>query len=242
MSNVRSVMGLAYSIPDPYSGPPMFVGSASNSGIDGASVTVDLSSIDIQSGDLILAGFFVGEDADRRASMSLTSTGYTEITSLYGNDTYDINMKTYGKFSDGTETDFITSGNVNVAASVVVIVSVFRGAGDTLPTNSSTGLAASGAVVNSSWIVWPQITNTESEDILVYFGSTGHVSGTLTYNDPADLLDFTTLGANDSEDVTAGYGYKVIDAESSFTANQWTLGASASASAIAYTVFKLRQA
>lgn len=238
MSNVTMAMGVASA----FVPPPEFVGSSSNGIINGASVTVDLSSVDIQDGDLILAGFFVGEDADRRPSMSLTSTGYTEITSLYGNDTYDINMKTYAKFADGTETNFITAGGIITTASVVVIVSVFRNVGDVLPTDAATGLATSLAIPNRDDITWPEITGLSSQNILVYFGATGHVAGTPSYTDPADLTDFTTLGISDSEDVTGGYGYKIIDSETSFTANPWLLSGNATSSAVAYTVFKLSPA
>lgn len=237
MSNVSTLMGLASSSVPTI--PPEFVGSASGSTSNGYSVSVDLSSIDIQDGDLILAGFFVGEDADQRSTMSLSSTGYTEITSLFGVDTYDINMKTYAKFADGTETNFVTNGGIITTASVAVIVSVFRNAGDVLPTDEATGLAASGTQSNSDDIVWPEVTNLSSGNILVYFGATGHVSGIRTYTDPTDLTGFTTLGANDSEDTTGGFGYKVIDAESSFTANTWLAIGNSTASAVAYTIFKL---
>ena len=235
MSNVAMTMGVV-SAPPP---PPEFVGSGSGSATNGDSVTVALSSVDIQDGDLILAGFFVGEDADQRSNMSVTSTGYTEITSLYGNDTYDINMKTYGKFADGTETNFVTAGSIGATSSVVVIVSVFRNVGDSLPTDEASGLAASGTTTNTEDVVWPEITNLSSGDILVYFGATGHISSTRTYTDPTDLTDFTTLGQNDSEDVTGGYGYKVIDAETSFTANTWLVSGNGTSSSVAYTVFKL---
>jgi len=238
MSNVYSVMSQAAASPP----PTTFVGSSGNTGIDGASVTVDLSSVDIQDGDLILAGFFVGEDADRRSDMSLTSTGYTETTSLYGDDTYDINMKTYAKFADGTETSFVTAGGIISTASIAVIVSVFRYAGDVLPTDEASGLAASGTNVNADDIIWPEVTGVSKGDILVYFGGSGHVTFFATYDDPLDLADFTTLGTNDSEDVTGGYGYKIIDTETSFTANTWFVNSDGTSSANAYTVFKLSSA
>lgn len=236
MSNLAMMMGLGSA---EQKIPVEFVGSGSNIAFNGTSVTVDLSSIDIQSGDLILVGFFVGEDADRRGQMNLTSTGYTEITSLYGQDTYHINMKTYGKFADGTETNFITAGGIISTASTAVIVSVFRNAGDVLPTDEATGLAASGTNVNTDDIVWPEVTGVSANDTLVYFGATGHVSGAPQYTDPTDLTDFTTLGVSDSEDVTCGYGYKLIDSGPSFSANTWLVSANGTSSSVAYTVFKL---
>lgn len=236
MSNVASVMSLAagatFTVPE-------FVGSNSNSAINGASVTVDISAIDVQENDMILVGFFVGEDANRLSTMSMSSTGYTELTSRYVSDTYDINMKTFGKIADGTETSVITNGGIITTASVAVIVSIFRNIEATLPTDLATGLVVEAGSANKDDIVWPAITGNQKDEILVYFGSTGHVSGTPLYTDPTDLEDFTTIAQNDSEDVTAGYGYKIIDTESSFTASTWSLSAGTTTNAVAYVVFRL---
>ena len=235
MSNVASVMGLAANSP----AVPVFVGSDSNIAPNGNSVTVDISAINVQENDMILVGFFVGEDADRLSTMTMSSTGYTELTSRYVSDSYDINMKTFGKIADGTETSVITNGGIVTTASVAVIVSIFRNTEATLPTDLATGLIVQSGDANTDDIVWPEITGNQRNEILVYFGSTGHVSGTPLYTDPTDLEDFTTIAQDDSEDVTAGYGYKIIDTESSFTANTWSLSAANTANAVAYVVFRL---
>jgi len=233
MSNLAMMMGLGSG-----SGGVTFVGSNSGKAPNAGAVTVDLSSIDIKGGDLILVGHFVGEDAAKTSDMSPSSSGYTEITSLYANDTYDTNMKTYGKFADGTETSFVANSVGGSTSSVAVIVSVFRNVSD-LPVDAATGLATSGTNTNTDDIVWPEITSVSSGEHLVYFGATGHVSGTRLYTQPDDLSGFVTIGENDDEDITAGFGYKVIDTETSFTANTWTMSGGTSASSVAYTVFKL---
>jgi hypothetical protein len=71
MSNVASVMSLAAGATVPV---PEFVGSNSNSVTNGESVTVDISAIDVQENDMILVGFFVGEDANQLSTMSMSST------------------------------------------------------------------------------------------------------------------------------------------------------------------------
>jgi hypothetical protein len=240
MSNVASVMSLAAGATVPV---PEFVGSNSNSVTNGESVTVDISAIDVQENDMILVGFFVGEDANQLSTMSMSSTGYTELTSRYASDTYDINMKTFGKIADGTETNVVTNGGIISTASVAVIVSIFRNIEEILPTDLSTGLVVEGGSANTDVIVWPEVTGTQKGELLVYFGATGHVKGnTVLYTNPADLADFTTIAENDSEDLTAGYGYKIIDTESSFTASTWNLSGDGAASAVAYVTFKLSKA
>jgi hypothetical protein len=234
MSNTATMMGLGSGA----GGATEFVGSVSGSNINGEVVTVDLSSVEIQAGDLILAGFFVGSGQNVLSTMNLTSTGYTELTSLRQSDTSNINMKTYGKFSDGAETNFVTTGGRNDTDAASVIVSIFRSVSE-LPTDEATGLAATGTDFNTEDLVWPEITDISGGNLLVYFGATAHRAGRTDYADPTDLQDFTTEGENDSYDVTGGFGYKVVDAETSFTANTWTVSGSADQSSVAYTVFKL---
>jgi hypothetical protein len=152
-------------------------------------------------------------------------------------------MKTFGKIADGTETNVVTNGGIISTASVAVIVSIFRNIEEILPTDLSTGLVVEGGSANTDVIVWPEVTGTQKGELLVYFGATGHVKGnTVLYTNPADLADFTTIAENDSEDLTAGYGYKIIDTESSFTASTWNLSGDGAASAVAYVTFKLSKA
>lgn len=236
MSNVLFVMGQASAtIPR-----EKFVGVASNVGNNGTSVTVDLSAIDVRAGDMILAGYSLGRTTDYRTFMTLDSTGYTEITSLYGNDTYDINMKVFGKIADGSESSFVTTGGLINTSSCTVFVSVFRYTNGILPTTLGTGLAASGVNTNTDDVVWPSVSGLAPEDVLVYFGSVGHQSGTTPFTDPTDLLEFETRSGNDTEDCTGGFGYKLVDLDTSFAANTWATATLApTASSVAYTILKI---
>ena len=234
MSNIATVMAQASS----RFTPPTFVGFAQNSSANGGSITVNLAGIPIQSGDMILAAHMVGAGADRRSSMTLSSTGYTLITSIHGPSGYNVNLETYAKIADGTETSFVTNSTANTTDSVIAMVIVIRNANSVLPTTYATGLEASGAILSVDDVTWPAVSG---EGIFVYFANTAHITGVRTYADPGDMDGFLTTGVNDSYDVTGGLGY-VAKQTGSFTANTWLVSGSGSTSGVAYTVFKLSRA
>lgn len=239
MSNLAMMMGLGSAAGGGGFG---FVGFANEISQNGGSVTVDLSSIDIKAGDLIIGAHLVGEDADRRSSMSLTSTGYTLMTEGYASDTYDAQGEIYGKIADGTETSFVTASLGVASASVVVLVGVFRGVSETIPTNGSTGIEQSGTLTNTDDVNWSNITGLTSDNILVYIAASGHVAGQPLYDTPSDLDGFQTRAESDDEDVTGGMGYKIITSETSFDAETWTVSANGTASSVFYVTIKLTKA
>ena len=235
MSNLAMMMGLAQK---PVIVTMQYVGGASGQITNGQSITLDISTIDIQSGDLLIGVHVVGEDADRRSSMSLTSTGYTLISSLYGNDTYDINLEVYGKIADGTETNFITAGGIVSTASVGASLRVYRGP-NAIPSTANGGLYNETTAGNTDDITWSEVTGIEQGNMLAYIGATGHVNSEPTYTDPGDLSDFNTFAESDSEDFTFGEGYKVITTETSFSAAQWLVTANTTSSSVASVILKL---
>lgn len=238
MSNIAMIMGMAAG----FNVPAEFVGSGSIDNVNGGVCSVSLSAMGIQSGDMILACFSVGEDNDLRSSMTLSSSGYTELNSLFTAENFDVNMKVFAKIADGTETSVDTNSTGFGTSTTCLIVSVFRNTSGVLPTDAGTGLILSDVGSDNDDIVWSEITGLSAGDILVYFGASGHVGGNIDFNDPNDLTDFTTRGANDTEDLTAGYGYKVIDTESSFTANTWVNPQTTAGTTLcgtAFTVIKL---
>ena len=237
MSNLAMMMGLgANRIPVTM----QYVGGASGTAQNGASVSLDLSSISIQSGDLIIGVHVVGEDANRLSTMNLTSTGYTLISTQYSSDTYDINLEVYGKIADGSETSFVTAGGIVTSAAVGASARVYRGP-SAIPTTANGGLYNETTANNTDDITWSEVTDLQEGNMLVYIGATGHVSGTPLYTDPGDLSDFNTIAQSDSEDFTFGEGYKVITTESSFSASQWSVSATGTASAVASVILKLSE-
>ena len=235
MSNLAMMMGLAQK---PVIVTMQYVGGASGQITNGQSITLDISTIDIQSGDLLIGVHVVGEDADRLSTMNLTSTGYTLISSLYGNDTYDINLEVYGKIADGTETNFITAGGIVSSASVGASLRVYRGP-TAIPTTANGGLYNETTAANTDDITWSEVTGLQEGNMLVYIGATGHVAGEPKYTDPADLSDFNTIAESDSEDFTFGEGYKVITTETSFSASDWLVSANTTSSSVASVILKL---
>ena len=212
-----------------------FIGAAmSPPTANGGATTCDLSTIDIQAGDLIIGAHCVGQDSNQTGNMSLSSTGYgTPIYSNFSNDTYDINLEVYSKIADGTETSFATNATGVGTSSVISAARVFRGT--TTPTNNTVGTAQ-----NTDDIVWPTVGGLNKGEMLVYIGATGHVSAVDSdYSGHTDLTAVQTDSANDSEDLTFGIANKLITSEASFTANTWTMDGNTSSSSVIYVILKL---
>ena len=234
MSNLAMMMGLG-------SGRAVgveFVGSVSAPTKTGSGALVyDLSSIDIQAGDMLIISHTVGEDADRTSVMSLQRSGYTTVATLFGNDTYDINLACYIKICDGSETIAeTTSGGGLSTSSNAGHAMVFRGTNGVIPTNAATGLHTSTTASNTDDISWPSVN--PSGNCLVYIGSTGHISGAPSYTTPSDMTLFIQSAHSATEDCTAGMGY-LINPPSPFQAETWLLSANGSSSAVAYIILDL---
>lgn len=219
-----------------------YVGGVRGGQTNGSAITLDMSSIDVQAGDLIIGVHAVGEDENRLTSMTLTSTGYTELVSLYGNDTYDVNLEVYAKIADGTETSFITANTGLSTSSVEAAVRVYRGP-SVIPTDFTSGLHQYNAEGSRDDIPWPIVTEISKGQLLVYIGTTGHVYATSgNYDEPiSDMTDFSQGVSNDSEDVCLGVGHKaVLEGETSFTAEDWIMpGGSPTLSSIAWVILRL---
>lgn len=211
-------------------------GAISGSTGNGGAITLDISSIDIQAGDLIIGIHGAGSPVTI-VNMSLSSTGYSYITGIYANDSRDANLEVYGKIADGTETSFATNATGNNLNSTIAAVRVYRG------PLSVPEAHASGSITNTDDITWPTVSGTVSKEMLVYIGATGHNSGSSsTYADPSDLTDFVDGGTNDTFDLTLGMGNKAITTETSFSASKWNTATNGTSSANAYVILKLSSA
>lgn len=204
-----------------------FVGSAQAGNNNGASVTVDISSIDVQSGDIIIVHHTVGEDnGDQTSSMTLTDSGFASLTTGYGNDTYDVNHKIHYKTADGTETSVVSDAFPVASSSVILQVMVFRNA-------STLTLISTDLGTNSDDPVFTGATGLVYGNMVICAASTGHISGesaSQEYTSGGDLDQFITDAENDAEDCTAGLGCKAILAQTSFTPAQWTMTGNGTAS------------
>lgn len=233
MSNTASILSLGGPLPS-----VQYIGGNIDFTQNGGGLNLDLSSIDIQSGDLIIGVHAVGEDSNLLSSMNIASTGYTLIASLFGSDTYDVNLEVYAKIADGTETLFTTSAGLLSTSSVFAIARVYRGP-SSIPTGGP-GLYVADTANNTDDITWPTVIGTKTGDMLVYIGATGHVSAVDSdYTNSSDLTDFVSDSASDSEDITVGIGNKAITSESSFSASDWNMTGNTTSSAVAYVILKL---
>ena len=215
-----------------------FVGAASADEPNGATINLDISTIGIQSGDIIIASHGIGEDANFTSLMTTASSGYTDIATRFQNDTYDVNLKTRAKIADGTETTFSVSGGT-FSSSVIAIVMVFRGTNGTIPTDVASGLLVNSGTSNTDDINWPLVTGLSSGECLVYVGATGHVSGFRFYSNATDMDGTQQENESDDEDLTHMMAYKLITTETSFDANTWFCTGNTFSSAVAYHIIKL---
>lgn len=225
---------IAFAAANPAFNIVTFVGSAQAENNNGAAVTVDISSIDVQSGDTIIVHHTVGEDnGDQTSSMTLTDSGFASLTTGYGNDTYDVNHKIHYKTADGTETSVVSDSFPTSSSSIILQVMVFRNA-------STLTLISTDLGTNSDDPQFTGATGLLYGSMVVCAASTGHVSGesaSQEYTSGGDLDGFITDASNDTEDCTAGLGYKAITSQTSFTPAQWTMtGGATNSSYVATTM------
>lgn len=185
-----------------------FVGTTSNVTITfGGNLTGGLAS-SASEGDLVLVWFGTGSTLDR----NLVVSGYTEITELYSDDTYDANLVVAYKFMEVTpdNTFVLTGGTLSTADAGAVVVQVFRGVDSIVPLDvvTTTATGASSVLANP-----PSITPSSAGAWVVAGGAGAHNAGTKTYSS-SNLTNFRSVGADDTNDVTVGAGY-----------HQWISGA-----------------
>ena len=107
---------------------PVFVGSATNATANGAStITVDMSAISIQAGDLILVSAAGTATSDYAGGVN--TAGYTEIAELaVASGTWRVNQHVAFKIADGTETSVeLVGSNYGTQGGNSAQVRVYRG-------------------------------------------------------------------------------------------------------------------
>jgi hypothetical protein len=157
------------------------------------------------SGDFVIGVFGTGSLADRTLAITDGSTDYTLIGSelFITNSIGGTNFRVAYKFITGDTTiTFGPTGSTSDAGTMAAYV--FRGVNVSTPIDVTTTTAtqASNSAANP-----PSITPATDGSYIVCAGSTGHVSGTLTFSS-SDLTDFLTIGASDTNMVSLGIGHK----------------------------------
>lgn len=174
-------------------------------------ITVSLTSLTGGSGTAPIAGDFVvvyfgtGSTANRDL---VIGSGFTELTELYANSTFDANLVVAYKVMGSTpDTSFtITGGTLATADAGAIAVQVWRNVAQI--TAFTTATITTSVLCNP-----PAITPTIAGSVIVSGGAGAHDRGTQTFSS-SDLTGFITAGGNSTNDVTIGIGYNV-----------WTSGA-----------------
>jgi hypothetical protein len=173
----------------------------------------------VSNGDLVIAAFAVGSDADRTLAITDGTNPYTLIGSeLFADDTYDTNLRVAYKFVSGdTATTFGPTTDSQSAGAMAVYC--FRGVDQTTPLDVSVTTVTTS---NTGSLTCPAITPVTAGAFIVVVGAAAHISAVDAWNTPSDLIGFLTDGENDDFDVTFGIGHKADWLSGAFSPEQWT--------------------
>jgi hypothetical protein len=168
-----------------------------------------------QDGDIVIVAIEMCGTTNKSYRIST----YTQIADLYANDTEDSNLQVGYKFMSATpDTSVtITGGTGSTADAYAAIVHVWRGVDSTTPLDVTPTTAS---LTNTGIPNPPAITPTSTGAMIVVAAGTAHTGGIDTFG--ATYLDnFLTVGANDSNDATAGMG-NIAWTSGSYDPAAWT--------------------
>lgn len=186
--------------------PTYVTGSTPTGGATTSTLTIALPS-GIQEGDLVIVTICIASTTSRSFRISDSSgsvTGYTEVASLYANDTYDTNLQVGYKFAGATpDTNFYIvggSGSANDGCSIAI--HVWRNVDPTTPMDVTpvTLTQTNTALVNP-----PAITPVTTGAEIIIAGGAAHNGGFDTFT-ASYLSNFETTGFNDTNDSSIGLG------------------------------------
>jgi hypothetical protein len=191
-------------------------------------------------GDIVIIAVSIGAVTSKTYRIST----YTQIASLYANDTYDANLqvgwKRMGSTPDTTAT--ITGGSGVSTDGMAIAVHVWRNVDSVTPIDSTPVTAA---VLNTAIPAFGAVTPTTSGAVIICAAGSGHIANAVTYT-ATSLSNFLTAVGNDSYDGTVGMGsisnWTPQDG-ATYTPLAWTFGGTNSTSyAYCSVVFALRPA
>lgn len=188
--------------------PLSYVGGTTQSFINFSSGTqaVDLTSLTggtdsaPAEGDLVVVAFGIG--GSPAIHPTINTSGYTEQTYDYGNDTYDTALATFTKIMGATpDTEVVVDDLGSAINAGVVCVHVWRNADQSTPMD----VAAVGASGIDSGVPNPAaITPTTSGAIVLVVGASCCFSQTL--GNSGELSNFIADFGNDTVDCSVGMG------------------------------------
>lgn len=196
--------------------PISFVGSAENSAINGADVTLTLPG-GVLTDDLVIVAYGIGDNDAVDQNVAMVTAGYTEEADLFvssGGAQQDINMGVYRKFMGATpDTTAVVDGLGGTDAAVAAVCMVFRGV-DLLTPFDVAIVTATG--IDTFSPNPPSINHNNPVGLwTVIAGASAHaVGGAGTFTFPTGYTtDALDRGSDDTSDVTVGMGYRTNPAD-----------------------------
>jgi hypothetical protein len=179
-----------------------FVGTTSDVTITFGGNLTGGSDASAQPNDLVIVYFGTGANGNE----NLIVAGYTEVVELFADDTYSTNLAVAYKFMGSTPdtTLVLTGGTRGVLDAGAVALQVWRNVDQVTPLDVVSTTATG---INSVLCNPPQITPTSMGAYVVAGGAGAHAAGVRTFAS-SDLDGFTSVGSQDTYDVTIGLGYK----------------------------------
>ncbi|GBD34349.1 hypothetical protein HRbin35_00061 [bacterium HR35] len=194
-----------------------FIGSVEGSAANGGDVTLSLSGLGLQEGDLVIVAYAIGDNDNVNFNMAILSpAGYTEVADLHSDDTQDVDLGVYWKVMGATpDTSVTVDGLGGTDASVAAVAMAFRGVDpatpmDVIPT-TATG-------INTMHPNPPAIDYVSTGVWTVIAGASGHALNLANTNNPYTFpsgytTDNVQRPENDTSDVTVGLGYRTNPAD-----------------------------
>ena len=138
------------------------VGSVEHFNTEDNTITLDVSSIDIQENDLIIVALkFRGNEADQDISVTNFEPDLADLF-VDSSDNPDLNAGVFFKVATGDETEL--TATTNTTSSVNSIVAVFR---NVKTSNPIDGSAATNTATGATLVTPPNITTTRDKSIIV---------------------------------------------------------------------------
>lgn len=176
---------------------PFLIGHASSTAVNGSDATVDLTTISLQENDFLLAFVGVGHDATVD-SVSITSSGWTQLVNEKANGTEDALLGVWYKIMGATpDTSFAAGGTADTGDSCAVTVRAYRNVNTTTPIDVTPTV---NIITNSALADPPSITTVTDNSLIVFAGVAAHTqSADVILTHTAQRVVF--LSADDTSDV-----------------------------------------
>jgi hypothetical protein len=195
-------------------------------------------------GDLVLIAYSEGSGTDLDLSGKIATSGFSLVSEIYANDTYDVNMAVFSKVM-GAVPDYSVNavGRAGTATSVVINVLVFRGVDQTTPFDVTTTTATAIDTANANPAA---ITPVTAGNVISIFGvnASSTTVRSFTTTSTSYLSGFKQASsAGATQGSTLGSGYVTGQpANVSYDPAQWDVGTSPISSSSGAVTIALRPA